>query len=65
MLFTASYNKTHKPRDSIYQNWQATAATNVPVYFFLNNIGEDRLEHERIGVGALGPESAGGWPRQG
>ena len=52
MLFTASYNKTHKPRDSIYQNWQATAVTNVPAYFWMSNIGEDHLEHERIGVGA-------------
>jgi TonB-dependent receptor len=52
VLFTASYNKTHKPRDSVYQNWQATAVTNVPAYFWMSNLGEDHLEHERIGVGA-------------
>jgi iron complex outermembrane recepter protein len=52
LLLTSSYNKTHKPRDSVYQNWQATAATDVPAYFWMSNLGEDRLEHERIGVGA-------------
>ncbi len=52
VLFTSSYNKTHKPRDSVYQNWQQTAATNVPAYFFMPTLGEDRLEHERIGIGA-------------
>src|SRR5690606_31837840 len=51
VLVTSSYNKTHKPRDSVYQNWQATAATDVPAYFWMNNLGEDRLEHERIGIG--------------
>jgi iron complex outermembrane receptor protein len=52
VLFTASYNKTNKPRDSVYQNWQATAATNVPAYFWMSNLGEDFLEHERVGIGA-------------
>lgn len=51
VLFTASYNKTNKPRDSVYQNWQATAA-NVPAYFWMSNLGEDFLEHERVGIGA-------------
>lgn len=51
VLFTTSYNKTDKPRDSIYQNWQQTAATNVPVYFWMTNIGEEQLEHERFGAG--------------
>jgi len=51
VLFTASYNKTHKPRDSVYQNWQATAVTNVPAYFFMSNLGEDFLKHERTGFG--------------
>lgn len=52
VLFTASYNKTHKPRDSVYQNWQATANTSAPAYFWMSNLGEDKLEHERVGVGA-------------
>jgi iron complex outermembrane receptor protein len=51
VLFTASYNQTHKPRDSVYQNWQPTANTSVPAYFFMAVIGEDHLEHERTGVG--------------
>lgn len=52
VLITASYNKTQKPRDSVYQNWQATADTSVPAYFWMSNLGEDALEHERIGIGA-------------
>ena len=52
VLFTASYNKTHKPRDSVYQNWQATAVNDVPAYFWMPTLGEDYLEHERFGVGA-------------
>ncbi len=52
VLFTASYNQTHKPRDSVYQNWQVTAQTDVPAYFFMPTLGEDRLEHQRIGLGA-------------
>ena len=51
VLFTASYNKTNKPRDSVYQNWQVTAP-NVPAYFWMSNLGEDFLEHERVGIGA-------------
>ncbi len=51
VLFTASFNRTHKPRDSVYQNWQQTAATNVPAYFFMSNIGEDYLAHQRTGAG--------------
>ena len=52
VLFTTSYNKTHKPRDSVYQNWQQTANTSVPAYFWMPALGEDHLEHERVGVGA-------------
>jgi TonB-dependent receptor len=52
ILFTASYNKTHKPRDSVYQNWQVTAPTTAPAYFYLTTLGEDVLAHERTGVGA-------------
>jgi iron complex outermembrane recepter protein len=52
VLLTASYNKTHKPRDSVYQNWQATADTSVPAYFWMSNVREDYLQHQRIGVGA-------------
>jgi iron complex outermembrane recepter protein len=52
VLFTASYNKTHKPRDSVYQNWQQTAVNDVPAYFWMPTLGEDYLEHERFGIGA-------------
>ena len=52
VLFTASYNDTHKPRDSVYQNWQATTNITAPAYFYLATIGEDHLEHRRTGVGA-------------
>jgi TonB-dependent receptor len=52
VLLTASYNKTHKPRDSVYQNWQATTNIEDPAYFWMSNLGEDYLEHERIGMGA-------------
>jgi TonB-dependent receptor len=51
VLFTASYNKTHKPRDSVYQNWQQTADTSVPAYFFMSNVREDYLHHQRVGAG--------------
>ena len=50
VLLTASYNKTHKPRDSVYQNWQQTTADNA--YFWFDTVGEDHLEHERLGLGA-------------
>ena len=52
VLFTASYNKTHKPRDSVYQNWQATTNLDAPAYFFMPTLGEDYLHHERVGIGA-------------
>jgi TonB-dependent receptor len=52
VLFTSSYNKTHKPRDSVYQNWQTTAVTDLPAYFWMPTLGEDSLEHERTGLGA-------------
>ena len=52
VLFTASYNDTHKPRDSVYQNWQPTANITDPAYFYLATIGEDHLEHRRTGFGA-------------
>jgi len=51
LLFTSSYNQTHKPRDSVYQNWQTTTNTAVPAYFWMNNLGEDKLTHERMGLG--------------
>ena len=51
VLFTASYNRTHKPRDSVYQNWQQTAVTDTPAYFWMSNLGEDYLQHQRIGAG--------------
>lgn len=51
VLVTASYNRTHKPRDSVYQNWQSTADTANPAYFYFSNLGEDFLRHERVGLG--------------
>ena len=59
VLFTSSNNRTHKPRDSVYQNWQATADTAAPAYFWMSNLGEDRLEHERTGLGARVDVKAG------
>jgi iron complex outermembrane recepter protein len=50
VLLTSSFNRTHKPRDSIYKNFQATTAS--PAYFWMSNLGEDGLTHQRIGVGA-------------
>ncbi len=52
VLFTSSYNKTEKPRDSVYQNWQATEVRDAPAYFWMPTLGEDFLQHERIGIGA-------------
>jgi TonB-dependent receptor len=51
LLVTSSYNRTHKPRDSVYKNWQTTTDTSVPAYFWMSNLGEDKLTHERTGVG--------------
>ncbi len=51
ILLTASYNRTQKPRDSVYQNWQTTADTTAPAYFYFTNLGEDFLRHERLGLG--------------
>ncbi|MEY4938295.1 MAG: hypothetical protein RIQ93_30 [Verrucomicrobiota bacterium] len=51
VLFTSSFNRTHKPRDSVYKNWQVTTNTSAPAYFYMSNLGEDRLTHKRIGVG--------------
>lgn len=51
VLVTASYNKTHKPRDDAYINWEPTLDTSRPNYFWVSNIGEDLLKHERAGLG--------------
>ena len=51
VLFTASFNRTHKPRDSVYTNWQVTADRSVPAYFFMPTLGEDFLRHQRVGAG--------------
>ena len=51
ILLTSSFNRTHKPRDSVYQNWQVTADTSAPAYFWMSNLGEDALTHRRFGLG--------------
>lgn len=51
LLVTSSYNKTYKPRDSVYLNWETTPALDRPAYFWMGNLGEDRLQHVRIGLG--------------
>lgn len=51
VLFTSSFNRTHKPRDSVYKNWQVTTNTTAPAYFWMSNLGEDMLTHQRVGVG--------------
>lgn len=51
ILVTSSFNKTHKPRDAVYLNWQANADTTRPSYFWMGNLGEDLLKHTRIGLG--------------
>lgn len=51
LMLTSSFNRTHKPRDSVYQNWQVTENTSVPAYFWMSNLGEDKLTHQRTGLG--------------
>ncbi|MDO8540282.1 MAG: TonB-dependent receptor [Opitutaceae bacterium] len=51
VMVTASFNRTHKPRDSSNLTWRATTNTDVPAPFIINTYGEDQLKHTRAGTG--------------
>lgn len=51
VLFTASYNETHKPRDRSNLDYERTTATDRPVFFSALNWGQDQLKHKRAGLG--------------
>ncbi len=51
LLFTASYNESHKPRDRSNLVYEQTVATDRPVFFSASNWGEDQLKHKRAGLG--------------
>lgn len=51
LMVTSSFNRTHKPRDSVNQAWQTTANTSAPAYYWFSALGEDKLTHQRIGLG--------------
>ena len=51
VLVTASYNESHKPRDSSNINYENTTATDRPVFFSVSSWGEDWLKHKRAGLG--------------
>ena len=52
LLFTASYNESHKPRDRSNLLYEQTTATDRPVFFTASNWGQDQLKHKRQGLGA-------------
>jgi len=51
LLFTASYNESHKPRDRSNLDYERTTATDRPVFFTAVNWGQDQLKHMRAGLG--------------
>jgi TonB-dependent receptor len=51
VLFTASYNESHKPRDRSNLVYEQTVATDRPVFFSASNWGQDQLKHKRAGLG--------------
>jgi iron complex outermembrane recepter protein len=51
VLFTASYNESHKPRDSNNITWERTTDTSRPAWFTGNSFGQDQLKHKRGGLG--------------
>ncbi len=51
ILVTASYNETNKPRDSNNILFEATTATDRPVWFNASAFGQDQLKHTRAGFG--------------
>lgn len=50
VLLTASYNQTNKPRDNSNFTYEATTATDRPVWFNANPWGEDWTNHTRRGL---------------
>ena len=51
VMLTASFNRTHKPRESSNLTWRATTDTSQPAPFIINTYGEDQLKHTRAGTG--------------
>lgn len=51
VLFTASYNESHKPRDRSNLDYERTTAIDRPVFFTAVNWGQDQLKHMRSGLG--------------
>lgn len=51
VLFTASYNESHKPRDRSNIDFERTTETDRPVFFSMSNWGQDQLKHMRAGLG--------------
>jgi iron complex outermembrane receptor protein len=51
LLFTASYSRSHKPRDSAGLQHEPTTDNSRPTWHFIRFAGEDQLEHERTGMG--------------
>lgn len=51
LLFTASYNESHKPRDRSNLDYEPTSDTDRPVFFTARNWGQDQLKHKRAGLG--------------
>ena len=51
ILFTGSYNESHKPRDRSNMAYERTSATDRPVFFTSTSWGEDQLKHKRAGLG--------------
>jgi iron complex outermembrane recepter protein len=51
VMFTMSHNQTHKPRDSSNILWEQSADLTKVNYFWLQNFGEDYLQHNRSGAG--------------
>ena len=51
ILFTASYNESHKPRDRSNIDFERTTDTSRPVFFSMSNWGQDQLRHKRAGLG--------------
>ncbi len=51
ILFTASYNETHRPRDEKFFHWEGLLDTSRPAWFNANGFGQDQLRFQRGGAG--------------
>jgi TonB-dependent receptor len=49
VLFTASYNETHQPRNANGITWQATTDLSKPAWFNADTFGQDQVKHTRAG----------------